>query len=159
AAGGADLLSTNGLDPGLSGACAVLTPDGTLEALWDVPPLMLTTTRGRKQAYDIPGLVVLLAPYSGPQSHVIIEEVQAMPGQGIRSMFTIGLGMGLWLGILATLGLPHTCVRPGVWKRRLGLSGDKEQARLRAMQLFPAADLRRTPDHGRDEVLRGADVG
>src|SRR5262245_27520595 len=117
---------------------------------------MLTTKRGRKQAYDIPGLVVLLAPYSGPQSHVIIEEVQAMPGQGIRSMFTIGLGMGLWLGILATLGLPHTCVRPGVWKRRLGLSGDKEQARLRAMQLFPAADLRRTPDHGRATAPRCA---
>ena len=84
---------------------------------------------------------------------MIIEEAQAMPGQGTRSMFTIGLGFGVWLGILATLGLAHTRIRPGVWKRALGLSGDKEQARLRAMQLFPGADLRLRKHHGRAEAI------
>src|SRR5262249_51205298 len=117
-----------------TGALAVLAPDGTLQALCDTPTLTLKTTRGTKQEYDIPGLVALLAPYSAPQTHVIIEEAQAMPGQGVRSMFTCGLGFGVWLGMLATLGLAHTRVRPGVWKRALGLSGDKEQACLRAMQ-------------------------
>ena len=68
-------------------------------------------------------------------------------------MFTIGLGMGVWLGILGALGLAHTRVRPALWKRRLGLTRDKEQARLRAMQLFPAADLRHKKDHGWAEAL------
>ena len=101
----------------------------------------------------MPGLVALLAPSAGSQTHVSIEEAQAMPGQGTRSMFTIGVGFGVWLGILGALGLAYTRIRPGVWKRALGLSGDKEQARLRAMQLFPAADLRRKKDHGRAEAL------
>jgi crossover junction endodeoxyribonuclease RuvC len=142
-----------GIDCGLQGAVGILNADGTLVGVHDVPTLTLRTSRGTRQEYDVPGLVALLAPYSGPQSHVIIEEAQAMPGQGTRSMFTIGIGMGVWLGILATLGLAHTRIRPHVWKRALGLSGDKEQARLRAMQLFPGADLRRKRDHGRAEAL------
>jgi crossover junction endodeoxyribonuclease RuvC len=76
-----------------------------------------------------------------------------MPGQGTRSMFTTGYGMGIWVGILATLEFPYTTVRPQVWKRALRLSKDKEASRLRAIQLFPGADLRRKKDHGRAEAL------
>jgi hypothetical protein len=142
-----------GIDPGLTGAVAVLDAAGALVALHDTPVLTLRTSRGTRQEYDVPGLVALLGPYAGLQTHVMIEEAQAMPGQGTRSMFTIGLGMGVWLGILGALGLAYTRVRPGVWKRSLGLSSDKEQARLRAMQLFPGADLRRKRGHGRAEAL------
>ena len=94
-----------------------------------------------------------ITPYAGRHSHVVIEESQAMPGQGTRSMFTTGYGMGIWVGILATLELPYTSVRPSVWKRSLALGKDKEASRLRAMQLFPGADLRRKKDHGRAEAL------
>ena len=142
-----------GIDPGLGGAIAMLDHAGMLMALSDMPVLTLSTRRGMKHEYDVPGLVALLAPYRGTQTHVIIEEAQAMPGQGTRSMFTIGLGMGVWLGMLAALPLPHTRVRPATWKRALGLGKDKEHARLRAMQLFPKADLRRKRDHGRAEAL------
>jgi crossover junction endodeoxyribonuclease RuvC len=76
-----------------------------------------------------------------------------MPGQGVRSMFTCGLGLGVWLGVLAALKLPYTRVRSSVWKRALGLGKDKEQARLKAMQLFPTASLRHKKDHGRAEAL------
>jgi len=85
-----------GVDPGLAGAVAVLNPDGTVAALWDVPTLVLRTSRGTRQEYDIPGLVQLLEPYRGSQYHVLIEEAQPMPGQGVRSMFPCGLGMGIW---------------------------------------------------------------
>ena len=68
-------------------------------------------------------------------------------------MGTIGLGMGVWLGMLATLGLAHPRVRPGVWKQVLGLGKDKAAARLKARQLSPGADLRRKQDHGRVEAL------
>ena len=76
-----------------------------------------------------------------------------MPGQGVSSTWTTGYGFGVWLGVLAALALPHTRVRPAIWKRAMGLGKDKEQARLRAIQLFPSADLRRKKDHGRAEAL------
>ena len=60
-----------GIDPGHAGAVAVLAPDGTLEALHDTPTLTLRTSRGTRQEYDVPGLVGLLAPYAGPQTHVL----------------------------------------------------------------------------------------
>ena len=142
-----------GIDPGLTGAVAVLDHAGTLVALYDTPILTLTTNRGSRAEYDLPGMAALLRPYTGTGLQVFIEEAQAMPGQGTRSMFQLGLGFGVWLGMLGALGLAHTRIRPHVWKRTLGLTSDKEQARLRAMQLFPAADLRRKKDHGRAEAL------
>jgi len=148
-----------GVDLGLAGAVAVLNPDGTVAALSDVPTLTLRTSRGTRQEYDIPGLVAILEPYRGHQTHVVIEEAQPMPGQGVRSMFTCGLGMGVWLGILAALALPHSRVRPQVWKKALGLGKDKEAARLRAQQLFPTADLRLKKHHGRAEALLLARYG
>jgi hypothetical protein len=148
-----------GIDPGLSGALAVLAPDGTLQALWDTPVLTLKVVRGTKHQYDVPGMVALLQPYAGAGLHVVIEESQAMPGQGVRSMFTCGYGYGLWLGILGALRIPYTPIRPMVWKKAFSLGKDKEQARLRAMQLFPGADLRLKRHHGRAEALLLASWG
>ena len=74
-------------------------------------------------------------------------------------MFTCGLGMGVWLGILAALALPHSRVRPQVWKKAFSLGKDKEAARLRAMQLFPGAELRLKKHHGRAEALLLARYG
>lgn len=150
---------TIGVDPGLTGVLAVLAADGALVALHDTPVLTLSTSRGTRQEYDVPGLVALLAPYAGSQTHVVIEESQAMPGQGTRSMFTTGYGFGIWIGVLSALQLPYTRVRPGVWKKAMGLGPDKEAARLRAIQLFPGADLRRKKDHGRAEALLLAAYG
>jgi crossover junction endodeoxyribonuclease RuvC len=143
-----------GIDPGFTGAVAILTADGTLVALVDTPSLTFRTSRGRRQEYDVPGMVALLQPYAGNGLHVLIEESQAMPGQGVRSMFTVGLGFGVWLGVLATLGIAFTRIRPADWKRHLGLLGkDKEASRLRAQQLFPRADLRLKKHHHRGEAL------
>lgn len=146
-------MYTIGIDPGLHGSVAVLDTTGAVLALCDTPTVVIRVQRGTRHAYDAPGLVALLQPYASLHSHVVIEESQAMPGQGSRSMFTIGLGYGLWLGILASLQLPHTTVRPQVWKRALHLGKDKEASRLRAQQLFPGAELRRKKDHGRAEAL------
>ena len=91
-----------GIDPGHTGAVAVLDAHGTLEALADTPTLTLKVQRGTRQAYDVPGMVALLRPYAGLQCHVCIEASHPMPGQGTRSMFTTGYGMGLWVGLLTT---------------------------------------------------------
>ena len=152
-------MQSIGIDPGLYGAVAVLAPDGTVKALAHVPTFTLRTSRGTRQEYDVPGLVAILEPYRGLPCHVLIEEAQPMPGQGVRSMFTWGLGMGIWLGILAALALPHTRVRPQIWKKAFSLGKDKEAARLRAQQLFPTADLRLKKHHGRAEALLLARYG
>jgi crossover junction endodeoxyribonuclease RuvC len=148
-----------GIDPGLAGAIAVLTAEGTLEALADTPTLVLKVSRGTRMTYDVPGMAALLAPYAGQQCHVYIEGSQPMPGQGTRSTFTTGYGYGLWIGLLASLALPYTSVRPAVWKKAFSLGKDKEASRLRAMQLYPGADLRRKKDHGRAEALLLASYG
>jgi len=142
-----------GIDPGLTGAVAVLALDGTLEVLHDTPTLTLRVARGTRHDYDVPGMVALLAPYAGVGLHAFIEAAQPMPGQGVRSMFTTGYGYGLWLGILAALQVPYTTVRAVVWKKAFSLGKEKEAARLRAQQLFPGADLRRKKDYGRSEAL------
>jgi hypothetical protein len=113
----------------------------------------LRTSRGSRSEYDTVGMASLLRSYVDQHAHVVLEEATSRPGQGVRSMFTCGLGMGVWLGIVGTLGLAHTRIRPHVWKRSLGLGSDKEASRLRAMQLFPAADLRLRKHHGRAEAL------
>ena len=142
-----------GIDPGFDGAVAVLGDDGAFLTVQDTPTLTLRTGRGTRREYDLPGLVALLAPYAGAQVQVILEESQAMPGQGVRSMFMIGVGFGVWLGVLAALALPYRRARPAIWKQSLGLQKDKEASRLRAMQLFPGADLRLKKHHGRAEAL------
>jgi hypothetical protein len=142
-----------GIDPGLSGAVAVVDADGALVAVHDTPTLTLRIARGTRHDYDVPGMCALLQPYAGQYAHVVIEASQAMPGQGVRSMFSTGYGYGLWLGLLAALQLPYTTVRPVVWKKTFSLGKDKEAARLRAQQLFPGADLRHKKDHGRAEAL------
>jgi crossover junction endodeoxyribonuclease RuvC len=148
-----------GIDPGLTGAVAILDANGTLEALADTPTLSLKVQRGSKQVYDVPGMAALLRPYTGQHAHVIIEESQPMPGQGTHSMFTVGLGYGVWLGILASLALPYTSIRPAVWKKAFSLGQDKEASRLRAQQLFPGAELRLKKHHGRAEALLLASYG
>ena len=63
-----------GVDCGLQGAVGVLDADGVLVALHDTPVLTLRTSRGSRTEYDAPALVDILAPYAGPQSHVMLEE-------------------------------------------------------------------------------------
>ncbi len=142
-----------GIDPGLTGAVAVLAADGTLQGLYDTATLAISKSKGVHYTYDIPGMVQILAPLACMGAHVTIEQSQPMPGQGVTSMFTTGLGYGLWLGVLTGLKLPYTPVPASMWKKALRLSKDKEQCRARAIQLFPEADLRRKRDHGRSEAL------
>ena len=79
-----------GVDPGLSGALAIVDDNGGVVALHDTPILTLRVARGLRHDYDVPGMSALLHPYAGQHAHVIIEQSQALPGQGVRSMFTTG---------------------------------------------------------------------
>src|SRR5258708_45591 len=123
-----------GLDPGLSGAVALLdTADGSVD-VFDVPTLALTRGGKNKREVDSHALVRLLGRRIG---HAFIERVGAMPGQGVSGVFAFGKAYGIAIGILATLGTPMTFVSPVTWKRALQVPAAKDGARARASQLMP----------------------
>lgn len=135
-----------GIDPGLAGALAVL-PDCLT---FDTPVL----GAGRTEYIPVAMAELLSRFQSG--SMAIVETQQAYPKQGGVSNFRTGTGFGLWIGILATLGIPYDFVHPATWKRHFSLWGKtKEDSRLLALQLFPQAlpQLQRKKDEGRAESL------
>ncbi|KKM76262.1 hypothetical protein LCGC14_1382060 [marine sediment metagenome] len=145
-----------GIDPGLGGAVAFIMRDD-LAVVDDVPVIQV----GKKREYNAPEMAEILRCWS--PDHVYIEKVHSMPKQGVASSFNFGKGFGLWLGIVATLGIPYTLVTPQRWKGKMldGQRRGKGDARLRATQLFPelASSLTRVKDDGRAEALLIAAYG
>lgn len=125
-----------GVDPGLSGALFFLDLDRrpAYGTAIDIPVHLLTRGGKTKREIDVAGLALLL---SRPLLHAFVETVNAMPGQGVTSMFAFGRALGTVLGVLGALEIPTTMVSPAQWKRSLALSKGKGAARSRASQLLP----------------------
>ena len=69
---------------------------------------------------------------------VVIEQVAAMPGQGVTSMFNFGQSFGILKGICSAMQLPMYFVRPAKWKKYFGLiNSEKDASRTRAIEMFP----------------------
>ena len=69
---------------------------------------------------------------------VIIEQVSAMPGQGVTSMFNFGQSFGILKGICSAMQLPMFFVRPTKWKKYFNLiNSQKDASRTRAIEIFP----------------------
>jgi crossover junction endodeoxyribonuclease RuvC len=146
-----------GIDPGKSGAIAVLRtqPLGQSLAVFDCP--IAKGGKKSKDSYDVAGMAKILADAKeSPNVHCIIESVHSMPGQGVSSMFDFGKGFGMWLGILGALKIPYTLVSPVRWKKIMlaDVKQDKGASRIRAKQLFPdeAEFFDRVRDDGRAEA-------
>jgi crossover junction endodeoxyribonuclease RuvC len=139
-----------GIDPGLTGALALLDGDGQMDLLADLPVI-----RDRSLAWIDGGELqsLLLQAISGRPCRAIVERVSAMPRQGVASSFAFGVGFGSILSVLQTLRLPLELVTPAAWKRALGLSSEKRASLDKARLLFPAADLRLVKHDGRAEAL------
>ena len=121
-----------GIDPGLSGAIVLLDENQPVE--WMRMP---TLTVGKSKRVDAADLRDHLRHHT--IDHAYVELVHAMPGNGSASMFSFGHACGAVEGLLAALHIPMTYVRPQAWKKAAGLIGaDKDAARSRAIQLWPA---------------------
>ena len=142
-----------GIDPGLSGAVALYVADTGALVVHDMPTLDLARGGKAKRELDAVELARLIDA-AGPIAHAYIEQVGAMPGQGVSSVFSFGKSYGLALGVLAANFIPHTLVPPQRWKRALGVPAAKDGARARASQLLPAhaALWTRVKDDGRAEA-------
>lgn len=162
-----------GIDPGNSGAiAAIIEQAGERMRLefYDTP--IVTTKVGKKfkNEMDPAACALMLRALQAIDFdvHVIVEKVQAMPGDRERSMgatsaFTFGKGFGMWIGLCVGLQLPYELVHPMTWKKMLmaGMSKEKDASRVKAMQMFPesAKYLQRKKDHGRADALLLAEFG
>jgi crossover junction endodeoxyribonuclease RuvC len=141
-----------GIDPGLSGAIAVLTDDSL--QIHDMPVMTVDRNGKAKRQVSANELAELLNLYASKDCHVYVERVSAMAGQGVTSVFSFGRSFGMIEGILAALKMPVTFVAPATWTRAIGRSPGKDASRARAMELFPNYEyfFKRVKDDGRADA-------
>lgn len=145
-----------GIDPGLTGAVAVLVVSPSAEPLLTVVDLPVVDRSGGavKRAVCVKSLIDLLAYLAPPGARAALEHVHAAPGQGVAGVFSLGHSAGVCEAALAARGIPSTLVRPATWKAALCVPADKNGARERAAALLPfgARCWPRAKDHNRAEA-------
>lgn len=131
-----DLSLYVGIDPGQSGAIAVLSGTGDIRLLTKMPE-----TPG--DVWDEIEYIGTMARRDNIGVFIYLEKVGAMPGQGIASTAKFMRGYGVLIGCLAASGLPHDLVAPGVWQKRMKClsKGDKNVTKRMAQQLFPTQKI------------------
>jgi crossover junction endodeoxyribonuclease RuvC len=148
-----------GIDPGANGALAVVQ-GGRLVDLVDMPTL--ATKRGSREVREVNAALLGSALRKLlPIDAAYIEQVGAMPGQGVSSMFAFGRAVGVVEGVLGALAVPTTRVPPQTWQRSMRVRGGKDGARERAMQTYPANvdAFARKKDDGRADAALIAGYG
>ncbi len=131
-----------GVDPGATGAIAAISDRGCFYWVEDMPnPL-------------VGPLIADLFDTPGPGYTAAIENVHAMPVNGSIGNFKLGEAFATIRCALAMLDIPYRLVTPGQWKKAMRVTADKDTARTRAIELWPAhAELfKRKKDHGRAEA-------
>lgn len=148
-----------GIDPGFSGAIAFLnrsSSDYLLGSCLKIYDLPLQMHMGRRQV-DPKALTQYIQNYQASFcgiSFAIVEDVSAMPGQGVTSMFRFGYNAGILLGVLGALGIETLKTPSKVWKSALNLTRNKKDSLKMARKLFPdnTKDFTRVKDDGRAEA-------
>jgi Holliday junction resolvasome RuvABC endonuclease subunit len=138
-----------GIDPGLSGALAIVETVDDIPTLFDAIDMPSTGT-GTKARVDVIAAAKWIAEHAPSVAYV--ERSQAYLAQGTSSIFSYGRATGAIETVIALCRIPFVLVEAGVWKRKLHLPGkDKEASWQKALQLFPAkhALLSRMKEHGR----------
>jgi crossover junction endodeoxyribonuclease RuvC len=148
---GAAMSVILGIDIGASGAIALLTPDGELVDVFDMP--VLNDGPSGRRAVNAPLLAAII--FKSHASKAFVEFVGARPGEGAVGAFAFGRSRGVVEGVLGSAGVPAT---PAAWKRAVGLpagrEGAKDAARSEAIRRWPAkaAFFARVREDGRAEA-------
>ena len=128
-----------GIDPGISGSICFFENGKIIDAI-EMP----TMTEGKKNKRQVNGSQIFNEIKKRTKDHenqnvrVIIEQVSAMPGQGVTSMFNFGQSFGILKGICSAMQLPMYFVRPAKWKKYFNLiNSEKDASRTRAIEIFP----------------------
>ena len=127
-----------GIDPGLNGAIAILE-NNKVKKIFEMP--VMSEGKKNKRQLNSAQLVNLLKSNieSNEETVIVVEQVNAMPGQGVTSMFNFGQTFGAIKGICAALSLPIFFVRPAKWKKHFELiNSSKDASRTKAIEMYPS---------------------
>ena len=146
-----------GIDPGISGSICFFQ-NGKIIDVVEMP----TMIEGKKNKRQVNGSQIFneiserIKKIDKKDIKVIIEQVSAMPGQGVTSMFNFGQSFGILKGICAAMQLPMYFVRPAKWKKYFSLiNTEKDASRTRAIEIFPyfSSQLSRKKDSNKADAI------
>ena len=146
-----------GIDPGISGSICFFQ-DGKIIDVVEMP----TMIEGKKNKKQVNGSQIFneiserIKKIDKKDIKVIIEQVSAMPGQGVTSMFNFGQSYGILKGICSAMQLPMYFVRPAKWKKYFNLiNSEKDASRTRAIEIFPyfSGQLSRKKDSNKADAI------
>ena len=141
-----------GIDPGFSGAIAVLDPDLKVDSVMDMPIIKV----GKKRELDEAKLADLFKMWQGKSITVGLEKSQTMPNQGIVSSGRYMASYGFLRGLCVGNGIPYHLIQPQSWKKAMmpDMGKEKGASIQKVSQLHPELTLTRVKDHGiADAVL------
>ena len=128
-----------GIDPGISGAICFFENGNIIDVI-DMPSM----AEGKKNKKQVNSAQIhneirsRIKNVPKDNISVVIEQVSAMPGQGVTSMFNFGQSFGVLKGICASMQLSMYFVRPAKWKKYFNLiKTEKEASRTKAIEIFP----------------------
>ena len=146
-----------GIDPGISGAICFLD-NGKINEVIEMPSM----ADGKKNKRQVNGSQIFneislrIKDFKKEDIKVIIEQVSAMPGQGVTSMFNFGQSFGILKGICSAMHLPMYFVRPAKWKKYFNLiNSEKDASRTKAIEIFPyfSANLSKKKDANKADAI------
>ena len=145
------------IDPGITGSICFFE-DGKIINLVEMPNM----TDGKKNKKQVNGSQLYneissrIKNIEKKNIKVVIEQVSAMPGQGVTSMFNFGQSFGVLKGICSAMQLPMYFVRPAKWKKYFNLiNSEKDASRTKAIEVFPyiSPQLSRKKDSNKADAI------
>ena len=144
-----------GIDPGLGGAISVLENKKVIE-VFDMPT-MIDGKKNKRQVNGAQVTNIIKERLDGERDIiVVVEHVNAMPGQGVTSMFNFGQSFGVIKGICSALSLPIYFVRPPKWKKHFNLiKTNKDASRTKVIEVYPeiSSKLSRKKDSNKADAI------
>jgi len=145
-----------GIDPGVSGAISVLRNKEVLEVF--EMPTMIDGKKNKKQVNGsaLTNIIMNTIDFKNEEVVIVVEHVNAMPGQGVTSMFNFGQSFGVIKGICAALKLPIHFIRPTKWKKHFNLiNTNKDASRTKVIEVYPkiSSQLSRKKDSNKADAI------
>ena len=146
-----------GIDPGITGSICFFE-DGKIIDVMEMPNM----AEGKKNKKQVNGAQIFyeislkIKNLKKEEIKVVIEQVSAMPGQGVTSMFNFGQSFGILKGICSAMQLPMYFVRPSKWKKYFNLiNSEKDASRTKAIEIFPyfSSELSKKKDSNKADAI------
>ena len=133
-----------GIDPGFSGAIAILDYDYKIVHYIDMPIYTIL----KKRVLNEPAICMIFRKFH--PMIVGLEKAQTMPGQGLVSSGRYMETYGFIKGMCVASQFQYHLIRPASWKKKMlfDMPKGKDSSIVKVGQLYPNINLPRKKDHG-----------